>query len=226
MCGRFTIRIPANVLIQHFALHGEMQLALRYNVAPTQQVPIIRHTDNGRELSMMRWGLVPSWADDPKIGYKMINARSEDAATKPSFRAAMKKRRCLIPADGYYEWQAVGKKKQPHHIRRADSQPFAFAGLWETWHKADPPLDSCTILTTAAAKSIEWLHNRMPVILSPGDYDAWLNPAEQDSSKLAYMFEPPSGDELATAAVDPIINNARNEGPDFFKEVQAHDIST
>jgi putative SOS response-associated peptidase YedK len=207
------------LLIQHFGLHGELQLPLRYNVAPTQQVPVVRQIEDGRELSTMRWGLVPSWADDPKIGYKLINARSEEASTKPSFRSAMKKRRCLIPADGYYEWKADGKKKQPYHIHRTDNQPFAFAGLWETWHKAEPPLESCTILTTAAAKSIEWLHNRMPVILSPTDYDAWLNPVEQDSSKLAYMFEPPAGDELTTVAVDPIINNARNEGPDYFKEI-------
>jgi putative SOS response-associated peptidase YedK len=127
----------------------------------------------------------------------------------------MKKRRCLIPADGYYEWKAVEKKKQPYHIRRADGQPFAFAGLWETWHKAGPPLESCTILTTAAAKSIEWLHHRMPVILSPVDYDAWLNPAEQDSSKLAYLFE--GLDELTTVTVDPIVNNARNEGRIVFR---------
>lgn len=220
MCGRFTLRTPAHVLIQHFGLHGELQLPLRYNIAPTQDVAVVRQTDVGRELSKMRWGLVPSWADDPKISYKMINARSEDAATKPSFRAAMKKRRCLIPADGYYEWTGDAKKRQPYHIRRIDGQPFAFAGLWETWHKADPPLESCTILTTAAAKPIEWLHHRMPVILSPGDYDAWLNPDEQDSTKLAYMLEPPAGDELATHAVDPIINNARNEGADFYKEVE------
>ena len=134
MCGRFTLRTPAHIWARHFnlSIQDEWQLPLRYNIAPTQEIPVIRASDNGRKLSMMRRGLVPSWADDPKIGYKMINARSEEAATKPSFRAAMKKRRCLIPADGFYEWQTEGKKKQPYYIRRPDGQPFAFAGLWES----------------------------------------------------------------------------------------------
>jgi putative SOS response-associated peptidase YedK len=134
----------------------------------------------------------------------------------------MKKRRCLIPADGYYEWQTVEKRKQPHHIRRADGQPFAFAGLWESWHKVEPALESCTILTTAAAKSIEWLHDRMPVILSPGDYGAWLNPEEQDSSKLAYMFEPPAGDELARPAPSIRSSTMRGmKGRSFLRRLRA-----
>ena len=223
MCGRFTLRTPAHVLIEHFGLHGELQLPLRYNIAPTQDVVVIRQAETGRELATMRWGLVPAWADDPKIGNRMINARSEDAATKPSFRSAMQRRRCLVAADGFYEWQTVGKKKQPHYIRRADGQPFAFAGLWEAWRKVEPPLESCTILTTAAAKSIQWLHDRMPVILSPADYDAWLNPAQQDSSKLAYLFE--GFGELTTSPVNPVVNNARHDGPDCIEEIKDYEGS-
>jgi putative SOS response-associated peptidase YedK len=163
MCGRFTIRIPQNLLMQHFGIgHSELQLAMRYNVAPTQQIPVVRMADGKRQLSTMRWGLVPSWADDVKIGYKMINARSEDAAKKPSFRSAMKRRRCLIPADGFFEWEKIGKQKQPHRFHRADGQPFAFAGLWETWSKTEPALETCTILTTRPNELVGKYHDRMP----------------------------------------------------------------
>lgn len=220
MCGRFTLRTPANLIAKYFNLDpdAQWQAALRYNVAPTQDIPVIRAVDGRRSLSMMRWGLVPSWADDPKIGYKMINARSEEAATKPSFRAAMKKRRCLIVADGFYEWQIDGKKKQPYYIRRPDGKPFAFAGLWESWGKVDPPLETCTILTMAAGESTKWLHHRVPVILSPNDYDMWTNPGENDPAKLAYLFEPLPDGELVASAVNPVMNNARHEGPDCIEQ--------
>jgi putative SOS response-associated peptidase YedK len=129
MCGRFTLRTPASVLVRQFALDVGLQLPLRYNIAPTQLVPVIRSADGVRQLAMMKWGLIPSWAADPKIGYSLINARSETAAEKPSFRSAMKSRRCLIPADGFFEWQKEGKKKLPIFFRRPDDQSFAFAGL-------------------------------------------------------------------------------------------------
>jgi hypothetical protein len=165
MCGRFTIRVPMNLILKHFAIgHSDLQLALRYNVAPTQQIPVVRQVDAHRELTTMRWGLVPSWADDVKIGYKLINARSEDAAKKPSFRSAMKRQRCLIPADGFFEWEKIGKEKQPHWFRRADGEPFAFAGLWEHWAKADPEIESCTILNHAAERT------RRPVPRSHAGY--------------------------------------------------------
>jgi putative SOS response-associated peptidase YedK len=131
MCGRFTLRTPASVVVRQLALGTELQLPLRYNITPTQQVPVVRAVDGVRQLAMMKWGLIPSWADDPRIGYSLINARSETAATKPSFRTSMKSRRCPIPADGFYEWRKDGKKKQPIYFRRQDDQPFAFASLWE-----------------------------------------------------------------------------------------------
>ena len=219
MCGRFTIRIPATVLMHQFGVDAGLQMPMRYNVAPTQQIPVITQHDGKRQLETMRWGLVPSWADDPKIGYRMINARSEEAATKASFRSAMKKRRCLILADGFYEWEKIGKAKQPHWFRMANEQPFAFAGLWERWGKVDPPLDSCTILTTSANELVGKYHNRMPVILSPNDYGAWLDPANQDSDSLRYLFEPFPASELIDTKVNPIVNNARSDTPDCIEPI-------
>jgi putative SOS response-associated peptidase YedK len=221
MCGRFTIRVPHTLLLKHFAIgHTDLQLAMRYNVAPTQQIPVVRF-NNGRELTTMRWGLVPSWADDPKIGYKMINARSEEAAKKPSFRSAMKKQRCLIPADGFFEWQKVGKAKQPHWFHRADGEPFAFAGLWERWSKGDAPMETCTILTTRPNELVAPYHDRMPVILSPADYNKWMDPTNNDPESLKYMLEPYPASELIDTAVNPLVNNARHDGPDCVEAFQA-----
>ncbi len=220
MCGRFTLLSRINALLQQFAIEDALpEPPPRYNVAPSQDIPVIRQYDGRRVLSPMRWGLIPAWAKDPKIGYTMINARSETAATKPAFRAAMKYRRCLIPADGFYEWKREGKAKQPYYIRRPDEQPFAFAGLWEGWDKGEGPIESCTILTTSANDFMKPLHDRMPVILSANDYDLWLNPDERDPEKLAYLFEPVPNDELVMNPVNRIVNNARNEGPQCIEAV-------
>jgi putative SOS response-associated peptidase YedK len=219
MCGRFTLRTPASVLVSQFALDLGLQLPLRYNIAPTQQVAVIRSADGARQLAMMKWGLIPSWADDPKIGYSLINARSETVAEKPSFRSAMKSRRCLIPADGFFEWQKEGKKKLPIYFRRPDDQPFAFAGLWERWSKAAEPVESCTILTTSANALVRPFHDRMPVILSPNDYNAWLDPQTTDAEKLRYLFEPCHVEELTAYPVNPVVNSARHEGADCIEAV-------
>jgi putative SOS response-associated peptidase YedK len=209
MCGRFTLRTPAVDIAKYFNLsaQAEWQTALRYNISPSQDVPVIRSTDGHRDLTMMRWGLIPSWAKDPKIGYSMINARSETAAEKPSFRAAMKKRRCLIPADGFYEWQKQGKTKQPFYIRLREQELFAFAGLWERWQD----VESCTILTTSANELLAPLHDRMPVILSPNDYDTWLDPATSD---VSYLLDQYPAEEMIRYPVNPVVNNARHEGAD------------
>jgi putative SOS response-associated peptidase YedK len=198
-----------SVLAHQFGIDAGMQLPMRYNVAPSQDVATIREPG---KLEFMRWGLIPSWADDPKIGYRMINARSETAATKPAFRSAFKKRHCLVLADGFYEWRKEGKQKMPVYIRRADDKPFAFAGLWERWRD----IDTCTILTTEPNDLIRPLHDRMPVILSPNDYGAWLNPETPDPS---YMLEPCPSDELTCYGVNPIVNNARNEGAQCLERV-------
>lgn len=211
MCGRFTLRTPLNVLMRQFNLSAqtEWQLPLRYNIAPTQDIAVIVATEQGRELEMMRWGLIPSWSKDPSSGPPLFNARSETVAEKPSFRTALKRRRCLIPADGFYEWKKEGKLKLPFYIRRSDEQPFAFAGLWEQWQDTR----SCTILTTTPNELMKPLHDRMPVILSPNDYDIWLDAEANEPAKLSYLYEPFPASELIATPVSTIVNNAKHEGP-------------
>jgi putative SOS response-associated peptidase YedK len=191
MCGRFTLRTRLNLLLQQFAaeVSSEHELPLfgpRYNIAPTQEILAIRPADGRRVATMLRWGLVPSWAKDIKSGAPLINARADTLANKPTFRTAFRKRRCLIPADGFYEWQKVSNQKQPSYVHRADNRPFVFAGLWERWD-GGPVIDSCTIVTTDANKALCNLHDRTPVILAPSDYGLWLDPDVQDPAALSHL---------------------------------------
>lgn len=215
MCGRFTLRTPMSKLIPQFGINTQLQLALRFNIAPTQNIAAIRAdaTTKQRQLVLLHWGLVPSWADDPKIGSRMINARADSVAEKPSFRSAFKKRRCLILADGYYEWKKIGTKKQPYHIRMADERPFAFAGLWEQWRGSGDsgPLESCTIITTDANESSRVVHDRMPVILDEPDYNLWLDPEVADRTVLEPLLVPYTGGEMTAVPVSTHVNNARHE---------------
>jgi putative SOS response-associated peptidase YedK len=219
MCGRFTLRTPNAVLLETFSLDSAIEFPLRYNIAPTQTVGVIRWDDEGRrELVGMQWGLIPSWAKDPAIGNRMINARSETVAEKPAFRAAWKRRRCLVVADGFYEWQKVGRQKQPYYIHRRDHRPFALAGLWEHWPGVTPPLETCTILTTTASDLLQPIHDRSPVILSPEDYDAWLDPEFPGRDYLAGLLVPSCDAE--TYALEPVstrVNNPRYDQPDCIK---------
>ncbi|MBV7329015.1 SOS response-associated peptidase [Chloroflexi bacterium TSY] len=222
MCGRFTLRAPANALASLFDLPEEPELAPRYNIAPTQPVAIVRMNSQTeqREWTHVRWGLIPSWAKDPAIGSRMINARSETVAEKPSFRAAFKRRRCLVPADGFYEWKKEGKIKQPYYITvqnglSQDESLFAIAGLWEYWEGADgSALETCTLLTTEANEFMQQLHHRMPVIVDPVDYDLWLGLDESPDylSNLHHLLRPYSSEKMATRPVSTYVNNARNEG--------------
>jgi putative SOS response-associated peptidase YedK len=216
MCGRFTLRVPMTLLVDqfHVKIGTDQQLPLRFNVAPTQDIPIVRQTDAGRELAIVRWGLIPSWSKDAKSGPPLINARSETAAEKPAFRSAFKCRRCLIPSDGFYEWKKVGNKKQPYHFHLTHGQLLAFAGLWERWNN----IESCTILTTAANELAAQFHDRMPVILSPNDYAEWLDPNAKEPAKLLTPFP---ASEMAAIAVNPIVNNARNEVPECIEPFAA-----
>ncbi len=172
MCGRYTLKTPIDVVAEHFGLDEyPSSLTPSYNIAPTQEVAAVVEEDEKRKLKMFRWGLVPSWAKDPAIGNKMINARAETVSEKPSFRSAFKRRRCLIVADGFYEWQKTdGGAKQPYHFRMKDSSPFAFAGLWETWDGDGADVRSCSIITTDANDLMKEIHHRMPVILLPDNY--------------------------------------------------------
>jgi putative SOS response-associated peptidase YedK len=229
MCGRFTLRSRLNLLLQQFALEGDEDRESfdpRYNIAPTQEVFAVRSRVAGqRELASFRWGLVPSWADDLKIGVRMINARSETIASKPSFAAAFKRRRCLIPGDGFYEWKKTGQAKQPYLIELADGGLFGFAGLWESWQpERGPTIESCTIITTAANDLMHELHERMPVILSPGDYEAWLDPENSDCDGLLKLLDTYPGNQMRTTLVRPFVNNVRNQGPECVEPLDSESL--
>ena len=215
MCGRFTLRTPAGAIVEQFHLRGELQLPLRFNIAPSQPIAAVRQTVAGgeRELAMLRWGLIPFWAKEAAIGNRMINARSETLAEKPSFRAAYKNRRCLIVADGYYEWQKRESGKQPYYFHRQDDGPFAFAGLWERWDKGPEPIESCTIITTDANELSRPIHDRMPVILSPEKYDLWLDPEFEETAPLQPLLQPYPSDDLVAEPVSTHVNRPTNDDP-------------
>jgi putative SOS response-associated peptidase YedK len=219
MCGRFNLRTPARDLVEIFQLLREPELTPRYNIAPTQPVAAVRQVGKFRELSLLRWGLVPSWSKDPKAGPPLINARAETIATKPAFRSAFKRRRCLIPADGFYEWQKTeAKAKQPFHIRMKNEHPFAFAGLWEHWEGGDSSaIESCTIVTTTANDVLRSIHDRMPVILQEGDYDRWLDPKLEDVPTLERLLRPYPTDEMTAYPISTLVNSPRNESAECIE---------
>jgi putative SOS response-associated peptidase YedK len=215
MCGRYTITVSGRVLAELFELDAEPRLAPRYNIAPTQQVPVVRLGANGRpEWTEARWGLVPSWAKDQSVGARMINARGETLTEKPSFRNAVKQRRCLLPADGFYEWHTEGGGKQPYLIRFSDGRPFAFAGLWELWRGADAdPLVSCTIVTTTPNGVVAPLHDRMPVILPRRLHREWLGPGELPHDRLDELLVPFPPDGMEAYPVSRRVNNPGTDAP-------------
>jgi putative SOS response-associated peptidase YedK len=186
----------------------------RYNIAPQQPVAAVRATEAGNELVLLRWGLIPSWSEDAKIGYKLINARSETVAEKPSFRSAFKQRRCIIPASGFYEWKREAKHKQPFYIHPRDEEElFSFAGLWERWHDPEgEEIESCTILTTTANELMQPIHDRMPVILDSEGENEWLSPRSAPDSLHAVLV-PFASDQMEAYAVNLYVNNAKNQGP-------------
>ena len=216
MCGRFTLTDPNQKLAVQFNLPAIPDMQPRYNIAPTQPVAAVRiaRESEGRELAMLHWGLIPFWAKDPKIGARMINARSETVAEKPAFRAAFRRRRCLVLADGFYEWQKLDSGKQPHYIRLHEGQPFALAGLWEHWKGPENRMiESCTLLTTQPNELVRQMHNRMPVILHPGDYALWLDPEVQDARRLQPLLRPYPEAEMETYPVSRMVNSPKNDDP-------------
>lgn len=221
MCGRFTLSQPA-AIASTFALDNVPELEPRYNIAPTQLVATVLQTENNstRQLQMLRWGLIPSWAKDPAIGAKMINARSETVAEKPSFRSAFRNRRCLVLADGFYEWQRQEGKKQPFYFRLQDKQPFGFAGLWEHWQSpAGEEIETCTILTTAANELMHSIHDRMPVILAPKDYDIWLDPTVKKPEQLQPLLHPYSSEAMTSYPVSTLVNKPTNNTPECINSL-------
>lgn len=214
MCGRFTLIATGEELATQLSLPEAPFVAPRYNIAPTQPVAAVRMNERGeREFTHFQWGLIPSWAKEPSIGSKLINARAETVAEKPSFRNAFKRRRCLIPASGYYEWQQLNGRKQPMYIHRADGDLLVFAGLWELWQPADGSmLETCTILTTDPNDDTAAIHNRMPVILEAPDYGMWLDPATPADS-LHHLLRPFGGAPLAAHPVSTAVNRPQNDSP-------------
>ncbi len=212
MCGRYTLTTPVETLAEEFDVAGPLPgVPPSYNVAPTQEVAVVLVEGGKRQLEMLRWGLIPSWADDPQIGSRMINARSETVSEKPSFRGAFRKRRCLIPADGFYEWQRTDSGKQPYHFRTKNGSPFAFAGLWESWSGDWEEIRSCTILTAEANEVVGEVHHRMPVIVAPENYEVWLDPDVREADWLTPLLTPYPAEALEAYPVSRFVNSPSND---------------
>jgi putative SOS response-associated peptidase YedK len=221
MCGRYSITTSTEALRRLFQFDDRPNLQPRYNMAPTQMAPVVRERDGGRHLDMLRWGLLPKWSKDASSAPKMINARAETIAKKPAYREAFRMRRCLVPADGFFEWRVQGNKtKQPYRVCLADGGAFAFAGLWEAW--ADPSdggrvVETYTISTVVASSSIAHIHHRMPVILASDDHQTWLN---GDPEEAGALLKPCANEKLRNFQVSPRIGNVRNDGPDLLEPYQ------
>jgi putative SOS response-associated peptidase YedK len=219
MCGRYANYTSFKELAKYF---GVPEITVpenpRYNIAPTQDVAAVRMSPEGegRELAMLRWGLIPHWAKDPAIGSKTFNARAETVAEKPSFREPFKRRRCLIPADGFYEWRRRGDRKQPHYFYMSDGEPFAFAGLWDSWRNQDgegEQVESCTIITTTPNELLSSYHDRMPVILKEADYDLWLDADVSKPALLTPLLRPVPADLMSSHPVSLLVNGVRTDEP-------------
>ncbi|WP_456364224.1 SOS response-associated peptidase [Priestia aryabhattai] len=213
MCGRFSLTTNIFEVQKQFDFdfNDEIKINPRFNIAPSQQVLTIGSDGGNRVGTMMKWGLVPFWSKDVKIGYKMINARAESVDEKPSFKTPFKSRRCLILADGFYEWKKEGKNKQPFRFVLQKETPFAFAGLWDRWDKDGEPLYTCTIITTKPNKVAEEIHDRMPVILKEDAYDIWLDPKMDDTNYLKSLLAPYPAREMKAYPVSQIVNSPKND---------------
>lgn len=223
MCGRYVSSSGPDELARYFSAElPETLLESNYNVAPTTPVYAVLGREGHRRLGTLRWGLVPFWAKDPSIGSRMINARAESVATKAAFSRAFERRRCLLPADGFYEWRKVpGRKaKQPFYVQRADGEPVAFAGIWERWSDPDDPdgqpLFTCCLITTEANADMAPIHDRMPVLLPPSAWDHWLDPTERDVDALSRLLVPAPDGLLELRPVTTAVNNVRNQGPELL----------
>ena len=230
MCGRFTLTSNSDELQGQFGFLSEFtdseffDRGPRYNIAPTQAVLTVTN-DGQRRGEVMRWGLIPFWAKDLKVGARMINAVGETVSTKPAFRAAFKKRRCLVLANGFYEWKKDGNRRLPTYIYSKNNEPLAFAGLWETWKSSESPVvRSCTIVTTSANSFIEPLHNRMPVILSGETQALWLDPLTEDPANLEPLLIPAPEELLTSHRVAETVNSVKNQGPELIMPLSGGDL--
>ena len=222
MCGRYAFFSPAEAVKRVFRVERVPDLEPRYNIAPTQDVPVVRAgREGGREFAVLHWGLVPFWAKEPTIGNRMINARVESVADKPAYRDAFKKRRCLVLASGWYEWQLAADGKQPWFIRRQDAQPFAFAGLWESWTDREDgiELESCTIVTGTAAQAIHDIHPRMPIPLAGSAWDDWLATCQSDRETLLALLLSGPHETFEAWPVSRAVNAPKNQGPQLTERI-------
>jgi putative SOS response-associated peptidase YedK len=220
VCGRFTQQRPTAELAAMFdAEPPPDELLPTYNLAPTDEAAVVVERADRRAIRAYRWGLIPSWAKDEKIASKMFNARAETLATSGAFRESFRKRRCIVPADAFYEWQRQGGTRQPFLIRRSDGAPLALAGLWSGWHhpETEQVIRTFTIVTTTANRMLSSIHDRMPVVLAPQDWDLWLDPANHETEELTGLLQPSAGDELELFPVRPLVNNVRNNGPELIE---------
>jgi len=216
MCGRYTLTKPLKFIEAHFApCLVRMEYHERYNVAPTQKMPVALLTPTGREILEMRWGLIPSWAKDDRKGSPLINARAESVHEKPSFKNAFRRKRCLVPADGFFEWKREGTERTPYYIFQKSGGLFVFAGLWEEWKGPEGPVRTFCIITTGALPELRNLHDRIPVILRPELYGLWLNP-ETGTQALRQLLVPSAAEPLEMRAVSKRVNSPKNEGPDLL----------
>ncbi len=213
MCGRFTLHTPESLLREAFGIKISAPLGLkpRYNIAPSQQIPIVRDTRSGREMVMARWGLIPHWSKEAKTRYSTINARIETVAEKPTYRTPFKHRRCLIPADGFYEWKVVDGRKVPHHIRMRDCGVFALAGLWDRWEGDGESLESCSIIVMPANDVMKSLHKRMPASIDPTHYDLWLDPRMADKNEIMGCLNSAPSSQLVTYPISPWVNSPKHD---------------
>jgi putative SOS response-associated peptidase YedK len=218
MCGRFSQRTDSKRIAEYFEVTEVPRVEPRYNIAPTQNILGISVSEDGREAAYYKWGLIPSWAKDVSMGARLINARSETVTEKPSFREAFKRRRLIIPADGFYEWQRAGDRKQPFFFHMRDDSPFGFAGLWDRWKsETGEVIESCTILTTEANEVLRPIHDRMPVILHAEDYQLWLDDDLRKSSLREELLRPFPASEMEAYPVSPSINSPRNQGASLIE---------
>ena len=223
MCGRFDEALTLQQLAERFAAaYDELSFEPRFNIAPTQDVPCVVQGDGGPEIKLFKWGLIPHWAKDAEIGHKMINARAETVAEKPSFRQSLQRRRCLVPATGFFEWKREGSSKQPYRITRHDGAPFAMAGLWDDWldRESGEILHSFTIITTAAIEQFRELHDRMPVILQRKDERVWIDPEVSDTTRLHALLQPYGSKDLFCYAVSQRVNSPQNDAPDLIEPIE------
>jgi putative SOS response-associated peptidase YedK len=220
MCGRFVIELSPDLLSKVFGVTAPPDFPARYNIAPTQHIPVIRQAQDGtRQLDILRWGLVPSWSKELSTG--MINARSETVNEKPSFRNAFRHRRCIIPASGFYEWQKVGNRKIPYYVFMKSHEPMPFAGIWEAWKSPEgQSVETCAILTAGANATVAKLHDRMPVILKAESFNTWLDTDMHDPEALTALLAPCSPEAIVTYPVSTLVNGVAHDSPECIKEVK------